>query len=293
MAYTEEELASLTDEEREGLLDENLLDDEPEGDEDDGDDAGEPAATAGADDADDEQPGRDDGADPDDAAAAAEQEAAQGTAPALIKSELPADLETKLADIDKREDELSEKFEDGELTTAEYRAELRKLTSERGELEKAQLKHSLAEDFNQAQLEANWNRDVAAFLKAHPEVQTSELRMDSFDSVVRKVTAETMQAGKSPGTADLEKAYKTWAEQLGIQQAPAKGDKKAADPAPGAKPRRELPPSLANVPAAEMQDTQDGRWAQLDRLMEKDPIAFESALGKLSEADQDAYLAAR
>ena len=283
--YTEEELASLTEEEREGLLDDSLLDD-PEDGEDDGDDAGKPDADAGADDA-DEQPGRDDGADADDGTADAEPEAAASNAPALIKTELPEDITEKLADIDKREDELSEKFEDGEITTAEYRAELRKLTGERSELEKSQLKHELAENFNQAQLEANWQRDVAQFLEKHPEVQASQLRMDSFDSVVRKVTAETMNAGKAPGMADLNKAFAEWSEQLGIQTKPAaKGDKQA-------KLAREIPPTLAKVPAAEMQDTADGKWAHLDRLMDSDPLAYEAALAKMSEADQDAYLSAR
>ena len=283
--YTEEELASLTDEEREGLLDDSLLDD-PEDGEDDGDDAGKPDADAGADDA-DEQPGRDDGADADDGTADAEPEAAASNAPALIKTELPEDITEKLADIDKREDELSEKFEDGEITTAEYRAELRKLTWERSELEKSQLKHELAENFNQAQLEANWQRDVAQFLEKHPEVQASQLRMDSFDSVVRKVTAETMNAGKAPSMADLNKAFAEWSEQLGIQTKPAaKGDKQA-------KLAREIPPTLAKVPAAEMQDTADGKWAHLDRLMDSDPLAYEAALAKMSEADQDAYLSAR
>lgn len=285
MAYSEEELAALTDEEREGLLDEDLLDDEPE-DEDDGDDAGKPASDPGADDAD--AAGRDDGANPDDGAADAQPEAEASNAPALIKSELPDDLDAKLADIDKREDELSEKFEDGELTTAEYRAELRKLTGERGEIEKAQLKHSLAEDFNQAQLEANWNRDCEQFLAKHPEVKASQLRMDAFDTVVRKITAETMTAGKAPGMTDLQKAYSEWSEQLGIQSA-----KPAAKGARQGKQSRELPPTLANVPAAEMQDTADGKWAQLDRLMDTDPLAYEAALAKMSEADQDAYLAAR
>lgn len=286
MAYSEEELAALTDEEREGLLDEDLLDDEPEGDEDDGDDAGKPAADAGADDAD--AAGRDDGADPDDGTADAQPEAEASNAPALIKSELPADLDAKLADIDKREDELSEKFEDGELTTAEYRAELRKLTGERGEIEKAQLKHSLAEDFNQAQLEANWQRDCDQFLAKHPEVKSSQLRMDAFDTVVRRVTGESMAAGKAPGMADLQKAYAEWSEQLGVQ--PAKPSAKDAKPA---KHSRELPPTLAKVPAAEMQDTADGKWAHLDRLMDTDPLGYEAALAKMSEADQDAYLSAR
>lgn len=306
MAYTPEELAQLTDEEREGLEDADLVDDETDEEEEAAPEAeteaeteeeveteeeAKPAAEA----AEEEQPTRDDGED---------DEPADLRDPVpVIRTEAPADVEARLADIDKREDDLTSKFDDGDITSAEYRAELRKLERERGDIEKAQLKHDLATEFNEAQAEANWQRDVKQFLDAHPEVVSSKLRADSFDMVVRAVTAKTMEGGKLPGTADLEAAYKEWSEQLGIKPAAKDGgkpaDPKPTDPKPAAakpkvdvKPRPPATPTLANVPAAQVNDTDDGKWAHLDRLMESDPLGFEKAMAKMSEADREAYLAA-
>ena len=311
MAYTPEELAQLTEEERAGLEDPDLADDEQEEEEEEGAEAGAAAAEAeaeagdaaaddaaaaaaatdaGADDA--ANAGRDDGAKEEDDREPLPQ----------INTKAPEEAEAKLADIDKREDELTEKFDDGDITSAEYRAELRKLERERGDIEKAQLEHDLATKFNEAQVNANWERDVKQFLDANPEVVASQLRMQSFDMVVQRITAETMKAGKAPGTADLKKAYAEWSEQLGIKPATKEDDKKddgkqptttdAAKPKETAKPRPAAPPTLANVPSAQVSGTDDGKWASLDRLMETDPMGFEKALAKLPEAEREAYLAA-
>ena len=60
-----------------------------------------------------------------------------------------------------------------------------------------------------------------------------------------------------------------------------------------AKPKREIPqvPSLANVPAADVDQPGDDKFAMLDRLADKDPVAYERALDKLSEAEREEYLA--
>lgn len=296
---TEEELALLTEEERAGLEEEH--DDElPEDDDTDtGGETDDDQQDAGKDDEpnpdDQQQPGRDDGKDdqpnPDDDQG--EEDSARPLP--LLKVDAVEDAEAKLADIDKREDEISQKFEDGDLTTAEYRAELRKLEKERGAIERQQLEADFAEKHNQAQIDAMWQANVQTFLEGHPEIAKNELRWSSFDTVVRKVTAETMQAGKNPGMADLKKAYKQWAEDLGLPTEQSKADDKSGkEPArKQERQQREIPPSLAKVPAADINDTDDGRWASLDRLMDSDPLGFEKAFGKLSEADQEAYLASR
>jgi hypothetical protein len=289
-----EELALLTEEERAGL-DEEHSDDLPADDDTDTDDDQDGDGKDGEQNPDDQQqPGRDDGND--DQPGDDDQGEDDSARPLpLLKVETVEDAEAKLADIDKREDEISQKFEDGDLTTAEYRAELRKLEKERGTIERQQLEADFAEKHNQAQIDAMWQANVQTFLEGHPEIGKSELRWNAFDSVVRKVTAETMQAGKNPGMADLKKAYKQWAEDLGLPaEQPKADDKSGKEPArKQERQQREIPPSLAKVPAADINDTDDGRWASLDRLMDTDPLGFEKAFGKLSEADQEAYLASR
>lgn len=303
MPPVDDDLDLLTDEERAGLEEDHGEDDaggDDDGDQGDGknnaDDAGDD--DQGQDDANkgDDQgaQGRDDGQDD-------EQGEDQGERLPLLKVERVEDAEAKLADIDKREDDLTEKFEDGDMTTGEYRKALRELEKERTGIERAQLEADFATKHNQAQIDARWEANVMSFLEQHPEIDPKKaLLWNSFDQAVRAVTAETMKAGKNPGLADLTKAYKQWAEELGIkpQQAQGKQDGKEANQgkdnkAPQKKPQREIPPNLANVPVSDVADTEDGRWAQLDRLMETDPLGFEKAMGKLSSADQEAYLAAR
>lgn len=307
---TPEELAMLTDEERAGL-EEDL--DENEGDDEQDDDAGGDDSQddnngddAGAGDDDGKQPGRDDGKDDDGKGGQDDKGGDQDDEPADDERPVPLmpvkaveDAEEKLADIDKREDEISQKFEDGDMTTAEYRSALRGLEKERGTIERQQLEADFATRHNEAQLNARWEENVKLFLGDHPEISKSQLRWNGFDAIVRSVTAETMKDGKSPGMADLKKAYKQWADEMGLPAEAEKGgdDKSGKDGDKPAKqqkkPQRELPPNLAKVPAADIQDTDNGRWANLDRLMESDPQGFEAALAKLSDADQEAYLASQ
>ena len=56
---------------------------------------------------------------------------------------------------------------------------------------------------------------------------------------------------------------------------------------PGKKPQ--VPPTLAKVPADEIDDAEGGRFARLDRLSSKDPHAFEEAMMKMSSKDRAAY----
>ena len=45
------------------------------------------------------------------------------------------------------------------------------------------------------------------------------------------------------------------------------------------------------MPAADVEDTSGNRFAVLDRMSNTDPLGFEEALSKMSQADRDAYLA--
>lgn len=309
---TEEELALLTPEERAGLEDEDLLDEGEEGDEDEGgadddqsgddngnDDAGED------DDADndsgaDDQPGRDDGADDD--AAGNDEEQKPGNQPVpLIKADLPADFDEQMKALDDRKAairtekrSLTDKYEDGDLTSKEYHDQLDKLDDElsevgerRSELKWQENKAKLAQETNQSQVEARWYTTVDVFMAEHPEVTKNQTRIQAYDTIIQRVTAETMKAGREPGVADLKKAYKIWAEDLGIS-APTKADKPEQQQQNKKQPRN-VPPTLGKVPAAEANDTDDGKYAYLDRLADKDPIKYEAELAKLTPAQWDEY----
>ena len=288
---SEEDLAMLTEEERAGLLD-----DEDEGDGTDGDDQGNDNASD--DDTDADGKADDKGDDSQDAGADSNTQGGgkdgegQGELDdpikptPLFKAELPADIEAKRTALDTQEDDLVKKFDEGDITFAEYNKELRSLNRERADLDRAELKAELAKEAQQSQVEQTWQTTANTFVAEHPLISKNETMWSSFDAIVRRVTAETMQKGEQPGRRDLEKAYKQWTEDLGISDA---GTQK---PQPKQKKQNIVPPNLGKVPAATANDTDDGKFAHLDRLAESDPLAFEAALAKMSDAQRDEYMQA-
>jgi hypothetical protein len=277
---TDSELASLTEEERAGVLEE----DEDESEEEELEEQPEkqtekqpeepPKQTEegkqpGEEKKAEEEPGRDDGEPVDSRPAPVP----------LIKGDLPADFNDRVTALNEREDALVEKFEEGDLTTKEYNAELRKINKERGDLEWLARKAELSQEASKGEAERDWYGEVDAFLKDHPEIMLNQTRTSSYDAIVREVTSATMKAGGTPGRADLEKAHKQWANDLGITV--------AADP--GRKPQKgpkNVPPTLANAPAADITETEDGKFAQLDRLAETDPLAYERAISKMTSTSR-------
>lgn len=284
-----EDLAMLTDEERAGYLDDEDEDDDQDLDDADDNDTG---ADGKADDK-----GGENGADGDDSQDAGAYSNTQGDGDGeklddpikptpLFKAELPADIEAKRTALDSQEDDLVKKFDEGDITFAEYNKELRSLNRERADLDRAELKAELAQEAQQSQVEHTWQTTANTFVAEHPLISKNETTWSSFDAIVRRVTAETMQKGEQPSRRDLEKAYKQWTEDLGIADA---GIQKSQ---PKQKKQNVVPPNLGKVPAATANDTDDGKFAHLDRLAESDPLAFEAALAKMSDAQRDEYMQA-
>lgn len=270
---TDEELAGLTEEERAGLL---------EGEDDE--DGGEGAAVA-----EELKAGTDDGKakEPDPKAGKTEEEAIEEEAPRvdplpILKSgDVPTNADDRLKEIKATKAEIATKLDDGEITSRQYQEQIDALSEEAEGIRMALFKDNLSKEAAQQQELNDWQKDVTDFLGDHPEIRKNPLVYQAFDSVVREITADDANA-KLTNVKQLQKAYGIWADQLGI---------KTATPAAKAqeKPRREVPPTLAKVPAAEAADVDDGKYAHLDRLMETDPIGFEKAMMKLSDADREAY----
>ena len=278
-----EDLAMLTDEERAGLLDDEDEDDDQDSDDDDTDADGKADDKGDENDADGDD-SQDAGADKDGEGEDKLDDPIKPTP--LFKAELPADIEAKRTALDTQEDDLVKKFDEGDITFAEYNKELRSLNRERADLDRAELKAELAQEAQQSQVEQTWQTTANTFVAEHPLISKNETMWNSFDAIVRRVTAETMQKGEQPSRRDLEKAYKQWTEDLGISDA---GTQK---PQPKQKKQNIVPPNLGKVPAATANDTDDGKFAHLDRLAESDPLAFEAALAKMSDAQRDEYMQA-
>ncbi len=305
---TDEELALLTPEERAGLEDDTLVDEGQQ--DDDSDDDLNPPDEQNQDDEqqqeqeqeqpqktgdDAEQPGRDDGE------PAGEEPQAKATPP-LLNAELPADFNEQMEGINTRRSEirsekraLTDKYEDGDMTAKEYHDQLDKLDDElselmdkRSDLRMQENKARIAQEANQSQAEQRWYSTVEVFMSEHPEITKNQTLVQAYDTIVQRVTAETMKAGKEPGIADLRKAYKQWAEDLGMA-APEKKTEQAPQKKQELRQTRNVPPTLGKVPAAESNNTDDGKYAYLDRLAERDPVKYEEAIAKLSPAQWDEY----
>lgn len=319
--YSEEDLALLTDAER-AALEEDDEDGEGEGDEDgnehgDGNDgdAGDDAGTGdGVDndegDADDQSgdgnqakpdgddaDGGDEGADPTKTKTDAEDEGDEKVDPKpkpLFKADVPQDVEAQRTSLDTREDDLVVKFDNGDITFAEYHKELRVINRERSALDTAVLKAELAAEAQSTQAQQSWELTANQFVSEHPIIGKNATTWQTFDTVLRAITTETISKGGQPGRRELEKAYKQWTSDLGIADTTTKqAEQPKEEPAKQAKPKKAnaVPPNLGKIPAAADVDVDNGRFAHLDRLAESDPVAYEAAFAKLSAADQDEYLA--
>jgi hypothetical protein len=267
--YTEEEMQDLTEEERAALEDLEAEEAEAEA-EDEKEEAGEA-----------------DGGNGDDAEEEVGKDSVATEFQPLLDADAPEDAAEQLEAIARQKEELVQKFDDGELTAKEYQLELDKLAKREREIEQAQFKARLAQEMAEQQQRNAWLATVNQFLSEHAEYRQYPLRYKALDLAVRELAAQEENQGLS-GREILEKAHEQIVEQFGLARA-------EDDLKPEGKKRRkiEAPPTLANVPAASATETEDGRWAKLDRLMETDPERYERELAKLSDADREAYLAAR
>lgn len=270
-------------------------------------DGGEEEITASAD-ADDEQPGDPEpdeeplpeeapaeepaaapaDADPEPAPAPAAQ--APTVAPVLIV-DASADLEAKLAEISTKKAEALQQFDDGDITAREF-AELNdKLGKEERQVERDADRVKLAADLQAQAFQNAWLATVEGFVAANPiyDARTNPRMNRMLDAEVRDV-ANTDDGKTMSGAAILARAHANLVE-AGIVKG---GDEPAtaAKPARAAIPKKDLPPTLARVPAANVNDTEDNKYAALDKLQSTDPLAYEEKLMAMSESQRRAYEAA-
>jgi hypothetical protein len=294
--YTSDELELLTEEERAGLIEEQGA---PEDVKTDPEAGKEPAVEAVAEAAPEAAPAEPEKVEEAPAAEAAPDEPKAEAQPktAVPNWTVPADTDAKLKALDAKDAEAETKFEAGELTNAEYREQVRAIDKERRSIEGAKLKAEIAAETKAAV----WaQQTVSGFLDAHPIYGQNETLFGALDIEVRKLQASAADPfSPSILTKAHAKVQAAFSAIGGPKEAPAaekpKADTKPAPKVPEkqieVKPRDPAPPSLAKVPAAEVESTDGGKFAYLDRLQVSDYEGFELALSKLSPADLNAYLA--
>lgn len=226
------------------------------------------------------------------AAAAAKLEAEkpepQRAAPILV-AEVPEGAEARLTEIATEKGALADKFDDGDMTSKEYQAELEKLNKEERGLERQIDKAQMAQDLENQRITNERMTEINTFLK---EVgiphDPKNLRFSVLNQAVISVANEDTD-GRLSVREVMQKAYDLCIEEGALQA--KKVDPAPKDPTPAAKAKTPIkaPPTLANVPASEITSTEDNRFAFLNRIT--DPDKREAAFNKLTPADQEAYLA--
>lgn len=203
----------------------------------------------------------------------------------VLNDKLPDDYSDRVATNTTAQDELAQKYEDGDISFAEYNKGMRKLNEEAMDLREIKMRAEIADTSTNNALQQSWDSTMSVFLSAHPEAISTPVRQNAFDQILREVTAPVMQAGGMPGQAEIDKAYKRLSEEFGF----AANTTTTTEPQKGKKEIK-APPTLGAVPAAAQTNVDDGKFAHLDKLAESDPEKFEAAMLKMTDAERDEYL---
>lgn len=191
----------------------------------------------------------------------------------ILRARTPDSAAAVLDRISQFESDVERRFYDGELNAREYRDGLRQVSEAREEVRWKQRKADLAREFTETAESNAWYSAVDGFMSTTGAgIAKNEAATIAFDQYVKKVTADPANQ-KLSDRAQLEKAHKLFVADFG----PAFGGK-SETPAP--------------KPAGDggRSDLGGGKFAALDRLAESDPMGYERALAKMSDAEQAEYL---
>ena len=193
--------------------------------------------------------------------------------------------------------DLQQKWDDGELTEAEYNIETsvleRKMARLEGKIEaaeeQAEEEAAKIERYNQ-QIQLAWNQEEKAFFE-QPENKAFLERPRKLEALNKIVTELLQNPNLTPKDFNklLKDARNSYVNEFGefYQGARQQHEPK---PQPTVKPQSKVEPpkTLAHVPVAEPNNVLDGRFAVLDNI--KDPEQLEKAIARMSQSDRDAYL---
>jgi len=320
MAYTDEELAGLSEEEKEGLLetdDKGSVDDTNKGEagdagkpgEVDEGDAGAEKEAAAAKEVDDKgvkiEADATKEADKDKGGVQDEDEEEVIDVSTTVKAVPLVDKETAQARIVEITEEvkavhgkladIKTQYDEGKIDVDEYDTLKEAVYAEEKVLEKEQttleVTMKVSDGMQQSAVQTQWVGAQEHYLGIHPEVGNDERIRKLFAEEVNTILQS--EDGATMGNYDiLKKAYKEISYLIPLRnkgETPeaqkirlvAAAKKIAADKAKG-----KAPLTLKDVGAAEENISSAGKFAYLDKL---EGAALEEAMGKMSEADMAAY----
>ena len=188
---------------------------------------------------------------------------------------------------------LNEQYADGEISEADFNAKLDDIIDRTAEAKAAGKAADLIQQGTQQAADKAWFDLVGGYMDRYPELKDQQ-HLTGFDAALRAVEENQPDLSDAEKVATAHRNYGAYAHSIGApltQAPPAPGGKpsnKLADPGP----RPDLPPTLARTPAADIQSQNDGRYAQVDRLVDSGDVRnAEKAYESMSPAEQEKYLA--
>lgn len=195
----------------------------------------------------------------------------------------------KIKEQQELKQELAEKFDNGDITAQEKAAQERKIDDEiyalQSDLMRREHKVETAKEDWQAKV-------VPDFIAQNSVYKPGSALIKMLNEHVKSL--QVGQYASNPFHPNVLKlADRALRAELGEEIFGTPKPKNPKPVEPGKKTaKREMPPSLRNVPAAAGEDIAgDGsEFAYLDRLADTDMEKYEDALAKLSAADLDRYM---
>jgi len=271
VSYSEEELATLSDEERAALVD-----DEPSIDA--------LKAIAGDDEVNADE-------------VVADEVVAEVVAPVVTQDEsefvtqyiVPQveDYDGKMSAFKDQKAELRKQLNDGDLTLDDYDAKKDEIVAQEQELREGKLKADIANDQNAQNAEARWQWEQEKFFGEEANsVYKDKYVMAAFDAAVRDLGKDEANGNRN-GMWFLNEANRIVRERFNMGKAEVV-EVVEKQPAASRKPDLSVvPKTLANLPAAEIAQTGEvGEFDHLDRLS---GLELEKAVSRLSENERERY----
>lgn len=203
--------------------------------------------------------------------------------PAPISPDLTQQASEVLAQIEAKRDDLAGRYEAGELSFKDYRAQERVLERHQREAEGVINQAQLAQQFTQQRVQQDWSQAVGEFRKDPANaVFESPVTLPLMEAALSAIRAQ------HPGLAATDQLHQ--AKHLVQSQMRALMGLETAPATPVNPPRSKptLPPSLSGVPVAEANDS-NIEFSHLEKLS---GLQLEKAVAKMNVDQKERWLMA-